>query len=78
MYSLHLGTCSFTRVRCVLKKDNTGGTPGAFFNFLGTRNLVRAAGYRLATHKIFPTAEATGAAASQCVTPRGVRQYGGL
>ena len=25
MYSLHLGTCGFTRVRCVLKKDTTGG-----------------------------------------------------
>ena len=25
MYSLNLGTCSFTRVRCVPRKDTTGG-----------------------------------------------------
>ena len=25
VYGLHLGACSFTRVRCVLKKDATGG-----------------------------------------------------
>ena len=28
MYNLHLGTCSFTWVRCVLKKDTIGGNLG--------------------------------------------------